>query len=151
MDYGREETAAGGFRYNVAWYEISYGVLLAALVTAAVTIQAFAADDSRIDAQFVSAVPNVAEDVRYVVFGAHVATLAFVLGDAFMFYGKKAFYSHFTIGSGVLATLGQVALVPLAANNTAMVLTIATLALQSYANALMLAIIIADLKLRSGA
>jgi hypothetical protein len=135
-------------RYEVAWYETFYGVFLAAVVTTAVSIQAFAAEDSRIGAEYAPTEYNVAEDVRYIVFAAHVATLVFVLGDLYLFHGKKGFYSHLTIGSGVLATLGQVALVPLAANETAFVMAITTLAVQSYANALMLAFIIADLKLR---
>ena len=64
-------------------------------------------------------------DLRLVVFVAHVACLVFVTGAAVKFNGVKAVWAHLTIGSGIFATL----------------------AVQSAANALMLAFIIADLRL----
>lgn len=134
-------------RYDLGYGEVAWGVLLALVVTVGLTVQAFFADD--VDAKWFTHTTENAwntSDLRYAVFGVHCATLVFVIGDAVKFNGVEAFYAHFTIGSGLFATLGQVALVALAANHTAFILSLSTLALQCYANALMLAIIIADLR-----
>jgi hypothetical protein len=134
--------------YELGVVEAAWGVVLAILVTTGLTVQAFFADD--VDAVYFS--NNLLSDawsindLRYTVFGVHCATLLFVIGDAVRNNGVKAFYAHFTIGSGTFATLAQVPLVALAANQTAFILSLSTLALQCYANALMLAIIIADLR-----
>ena len=141
--------------YELGFAEAAWGVILAILVTAGLTVQAFFADD--VDAVWTdfSTMPSInnpwsSSDLRYTVFGVHCATLLFVIGDAVRNNGVKAFYAHFTIGSGTFATLAQIPLVPLAFNQTAFILSLSTLALQCYANALMLAIIIADLRKEAG-
>lgn len=130
--------------YRVAWWELLWGIILLVFVTSGVTIQAFAADTMG-DAVWHS--PVFSDDIRMIVFAAHVATLVFVIGEVAYGHGVKAFYGHFTIGSGIFATLSQVSLVAMAANNAAFAASFIVLGLQCFANALMLAIIIADLKL----
>lgn len=137
-------------KYDLGYGEVTWGVLLMILVTFALATQAFwdMGAEWHNDGFGTGTWSN--HDLRYAVFGVHCATVLFVIGDAFMFNGVKAFYAHFTIGSGLFATLGQVALVAIAANQEAFQLSLIALALQCYANALMLAIIIADLRKEAG-
>lgn len=81
------------------------------------------------------------------VFGLHIATVAFVVGEALVFEGRTPSYASLTIGSGTAATLLQAALVARCSAETPCEgWAIATLVFQSFANGTMLAIIIADLR-----
>ena len=127
--------------YPVSSFEVAYGLLLGTAVTAMLGYQAFAYEHSDYTVDF---------DLRLVVFVAHVACLVFVTGDAVKFNGVKAVWAHFTIGSGIFATLGQIAVLAFATTAETQALALATLALQSFADALMLAFIIADLRRAKG-
>tara|TARA_Y100000592_G_scaffold59002_1_gene92375 strand:+ start:388 stop:810 length:423 start_codon:yes stop_codon:yes gene_type:complete len=122
-------------------FEVAYGLLLGMAVTAMLGYQAFAYEHSDYTVDF---------DLRLVIFVAHVACLVFVTGDAVKFNGLNVVWAHFTIGSGIFATLGQIAVLAFATTAETQALALATLALQSYADALMLAFIIADLRLGKG-
>lgn len=81
------------------------------------------------------------------IFALHIATLAFVFGEAIVFKGERPSYAMLTIGSGATATLAQAALLGRSGAETASEnWALAILALQAYANGLMLAIIIAFLR-----
>lgn len=83
------------------------------------------------------------------IFALHIATLAFVFGEATVYKGERSSYAMLTIGSGATATLAQAALLGRSGAETASEnWALAILALQCYANGLMLAIIIADLRER---
>lgn len=84
--------------------------------------------------------------LRTTIFVVHTVTVVFVAGEAAEYKGMVGRYAQFTIGSGILATLGQTSLVSLAENAVAFQLSFVSLALQVYANALMLGFIIADLR-----
>ena len=132
--------------YPLGYGEVTWGMLLMILVTLGLATQAFWDMGAVWQHTGIGTDAWNNSDLRYAVFGVHCATILFVIGDAFIFNGVRAFYAHFTIGSGLFATLGQVALVAIAVNQEAFQLSLITLALQCYANALMLAIIIADLR-----
>lgn len=87
-------------------------------------------------------------DLRVAVFIIHSATVLFVIIEAVVaeFRGNNGIYAHFTIGSGILATLLQVVVVASAATTAAFNFSTLALAFQSYANSLMLGFIIADLR-----
>ena len=121
--------------------EVAYGLLLGTAVTAMLGYQAFAYERSNYTVEF---------DLRLVVFVAHVACLVFVIGDAVKFNGVTPLWAHFTIGSGTFATLGQIAVLAFATTAETQAFALATLALQSFADALMLAFIIADLRRAKG-
>lgn len=123
---------------EVSTFEVAYGVLLGAAVTAMLGYQAFAYDHSDYTVDF---------DLRLVIFVAHVACLLYVIGDALYFNGVVPLWAHLTIGTGIFATLGQVAVFTVATTTETQALALATLAVQCVANALMLAFIIADLRL----
>ena len=127
--------------YAVSNAEVAYGVLLGAAVTAMLGVQAFYYHDTAYE---------TAADLRLVVFVVHVACLGFVLGDALRFNGIKAIWAHLTIGTGIFATLGQIAVVAAAKEYEEEAFALATLGVQSLADALMLAFIIADLRASRG-
>lgn len=137
-------------RYDLGYGEVVWGVFLLLWVTFALATQAFWDMGAKWHNGGIGTDAWSNSDLRYTVFGVHCATVLFVIGDAFRFNGVKAFYAHFTIGSGLFATLGQVALVAIAANQEAFQLSLIALALQCYANALMLAFIFADLRRDAG-
>jgi hypothetical protein len=87
------------------------------------------------------------------VFAFHVATLVFTAGEAHPANsGLRPLYAMLTIGSGTAATLAQAAVFAAAPENTArQAWAGAILALQSYADAAMVAIIVADLRWGTGA
>lgn len=87
------------------------------------------------------------------VFAFHVATLVFTAGEAHRVNaGLRPAYAMFTIGSGIAATLAQAAVFAAAPENTArQAWAGAILALQAYADAAMIAIIVADLRWGTGA
>jgi len=114
--------------YKPSTPEISLGVALLGVVSVLVITQAAGEDP-----------PALATAV--VVF--HFVTVAFVVIDLF-FKGKVAPIAMGTIGSGIVATLFQTAVVG-AASDVGMPALL--LAFQCYANALQLAFIIADLRI----
>lgn len=131
----RGDTGAVG----TAWIGAALGIA----VTVLVTVQAFGGNggDDALGYGGESAVATF-------VFAFHVATLVFTAGEAHPENrGRRPLYAMFTIGSGAAATLAQAAVFAAASENTAkQAWAGAILALQSYADAAMIAIIVADLR-----
>ena len=131
---------------GAAWIGAALGIA----VTVLVTVQAFggggAGGDDTLGYGGESAVATF-------VFAFHVATLAFTAGEAHPANaGLRPLYAMFTIGSGTAATLAQAAVFAAAPENTArQAWAGAILALQAYADAAMIAIIVADLRWGTGA
>lgn len=119
-----------------------YGILLAAAVTAGVSVQAFAHETMGFPAS------GAAHELRQLVFGFHLATVAAVVVETGSgFRGKRQFWSHLVIGSGIVATFSQTAVVATTvsgAQTGGFAWAFALLAIQSYANALMVALLVAE-------
>jgi hypothetical protein len=88
------------------------------------------------------------DELRMLVFGFHLATIVAVGVETGSSYrGTKPLWSHLVIGSGLVATLAQVAVVAAAAGTfggAGFRWAFALLALQIYANSLMVALLIAE-------
>lgn len=129
---------------GAAWIGAALGIA----VTVLVSVQAFGGGggDDTLGYGGESAVATF-------VFAFHVATLVFTAGEAHSVNaGLRPAYAMFTIGSGIAATLAQAAVFAAAPENTArQAWAGAILALQAYADAAMIAIIVADLRWGTGA
>ena len=128
---------------GAAWIGAALGIA----VTVLVTVQAFSGGgDDTLGYGGESAVATF-------VFAFHVATVVFTAGEAHSVNsGLRPAYAMFTIGSGTAATLAQAAVFAAAPENTArQAWAGAILALQAYADAAMIAIIVADLRWGTGA
>lgn len=127
---------------------VSLGLILAVFVTVLVTIQAFSPATFKIASS--EDASSAAEQLRILVFSFHVATLAAVGVEALPgFRGRMPPWSTVVIGSGALATIAQAAVVAVAAADAggdvaAFAWAFATLALQCYADAVLLAMLIAE-------
>lgn len=122
---------------------VGYGVLLAVLVTVFATLQLPGIGES---VGFPES--DEANELRWLVFGFHLATVAAVVVETGPRYrGRNQLWSHLVIGSGLVATLAQVAVVAVAAGTfggAGFQWAFALLALQIYANSLMVALLIAE-------
>lgn len=122
------------------WYGYT-GVALALFVTAGVTLQPFAYN-AEADVYF--------ERIATAIFALHLSTLLGVCIEAFYTKGTSPAAGVLTIGSGVLATLLQVALLSRITNQNNLDGSLIILGLQCAANSLMLSFIIGDLRTQSG-
>ena len=130
---------------GAAWIGAALGIA----VTVLVSVQAFGGTGGGDDTLGYGGESAVAT----FVFAFHVATLVFTAGEAHSVNaGLRPAYAMFTIGSGIAATLAQAAVFAAAPENTArQAWAGAILALQAYADAAMIAIIVADLRWGTGA
>lgn len=121
-----------------------YGVLLAVLVTVLATVQLPGVGGE----SFGFPASGETDELRMLVFGFHLATVAAVYVETRPSYrGTEPLWSHLVIGSGLVATLAQVAVVAVAAGTlggAGFQWAFALLALQIYANSLMVALLIAE-------
>lgn len=118
-----------------------FGLLIAAFVTTGVAIQPFVYTQEP-DVYF--------ERLALAIFGLHLSTLLGVGIEAFVTKGRSPAAGMLTIGSGILATLLQVALLNRIRTPANLDASILILALQCIANSLMLSFIIGDLRIASG-
>lgn len=132
-------------KYKVSGLEKAYGLGLAAAVTALLGVQAFLGEKDggpvKTDAE---------RDLCVGIFAVHLITLPFVAYDYFVANGVKGTAASFTIGCGAAATLGQTAAVAVLGGLERSPIPIVTLLLQCLAVSLMLAFIVADIRLHLG-
>ena len=126
----------------------AYGAILAAVVTVGLFFQAI--DWKRMGFS------ESSSELRWLVLGFHLATVfsVFVETDS-KFRGKNQIWSQIVIGSGILATFSQTAVVATTvgggSDDSGFAWAFAILAIQSYANALMVALLIAEAWYTEGA